>query len=102
MATDAQYMYVVMMDVEPDKEAEFNELYNEEHIPVLLKVPGVLGATRYQTSADGVPKYLAIYEIEGPSVPDSDAWKKASESGDWPHKVRPHTKNRSRAVYKRI
>ncbi len=102
MVTDAKYLYVVMMDVEPGKEAEFNEIYDKEHIPVLLKVPGVLRAARYKTSTEGVPRYVAIYELESPDVPDSEAFRKASDSGEWPHKVRPHTKNRSRIVYTRI
>ena len=33
MALDAKYLYVVIMDVEPDKEALFNEIYDKEHIP---------------------------------------------------------------------
>jgi len=38
MALDAKYLYVVMMDVEPDKEELFNKTYDEEHIPILTKV----------------------------------------------------------------
>ena len=102
MVNDAKYLFVVMMDVEPDKEAEFNEIYNEEHIPVLLKVPGVLGAARYETATEGLPKYAAIYEVNSPDVPDSEAFRKAADSGEWPHKVRPYTKNRIRAIYKCI
>ena len=102
MVTDAKYLYVVMMDVEPDKEAEFNEIYDKEHIPILLKVPGVLSAARFKTSTEGAPRYVAIYELESPDVPDSEAFRKASDSGEWPHKVRPYTKNRSRIVYSRI
>jgi MFS family permease len=34
------------MDVDADKEALFNEVYDTEHIPNLLKVPGVHGVTR--------------------------------------------------------
>ena len=34
------------MDVDADKEALFNEIYDTEHIPNLLKVPGVRGVTR--------------------------------------------------------
>ena len=102
MATEAKYLYLVRMDVEPDKEAEFNEIYNKEHIPVLLTVPGVLGAARYETSAEGQPKYAAIYELESADVPNSDAWKTASDSGEWPHKVRPFCKNRSRVIYELI
>lgn len=102
MATDAKYLYVVMMDVEPDREAEFNEIYDKEHIPDLLKVPGVLSAARYETSTEGVPRYVAIYELASPDVPSSEAFRKASDSGEWPHKIRPFTKNRSRIVYSRI
>ena len=104
MSADGQYLFVVMLDVEPDKEEEFNELYNNEHIPLLLEVPGVLSAARYENveGAEGVPKYLAIYEIESPDVPNSEAFRNAGNSGDWPNKVRPHTKNRSLIVYKRM
>ena len=102
MATDAKYLYVVMMDVEPDKEADFNEIYDKEHIPDLLKVPGVLSAARYKTSTEGAPRYVAIYEVANPEVPNSEAFRKASDSGAWPHKIRPYTKNRSRIVYSRI
>ena len=102
MTTDAKCLYFAMMDIEPDKEAVFNEIYNTEHIPTLLKVPGVLGAARYETSGEGVPKYLAVYELESADVVDSEAWRKASDSGEWPHKVRPYTKNRTRVVYNRI
>ena len=104
MSADGQYLFVVMLDVEPDKEEEFNELYNNEHIPFLLEVPGVLSAARYENveGDEGVPKYLAIYEIESPDVPNSEAFRNAGNSGDWPHKVRPHTKNRSLIVYKRM
>ena len=104
MATDGKYLFVVMLDVEPDKEEEFNELYDKEHIPFLLEVPGVLSATRYENveGSEGVPKYLAVYEIESPDVPSSEAFRNAGDRGDWPHKARPHTKNRSLVVYKRM
>ncbi|MBI3329064.1 MAG: hypothetical protein HYZ81_20460 [Nitrospinae bacterium] len=102
MTTGAKYLYVVMMDVEPDQEAAFNEIYDKEHIPVLLKVPGVLSAARFKTSTEGAPRYVAIYELDSPDVPNSEAFRKASDSGEWPHKVRPYTKNRSRIIYSRI
>jgi hypothetical protein len=89
MALDAKYLYVVMMDVEPDKEDLFNKTYDEEHIPVLTKVPGVISAARYKTSDQGVARYLAIYELESPDVPNSEVFRKASDSGEWPTKVCP-------------
>ncbi len=102
MGLDPKHLYVVMMDVEADKEASFNEVYDTEHIPALLKVPGVLSATRYQTSTAGVPKYAAIYAVADPGVPGSEAFQRAANSGEWPHTIRPHTKNRAQILYTRI
>ncbi len=45
------------------------------------------------------PVYSAIYEIDSPDVLTSDAWKEAVERGRWPQ-LRPHTSNRSAAIYK--
>ena len=42
MPFKTRYVFVVSMDVEPEKEAIFNEVYDTEHVPELLKVPGVL------------------------------------------------------------
>jgi hypothetical protein len=47
-------------------EDEFNHWYDEEHIPVRMKVPGFRGAQRYQES--GRRNYLAVYELETPSA----------------------------------
>ena len=102
MSLEAKYLYVVMMDVDADKEDLFNQTYDEEHIPILLKVPGVISAARYKTSDQGVARYLAIYELESPDVPQSAAFRQASDSGEWPTKVRPYCKNRSRIVYTQI
>jgi hypothetical protein len=43
----ARYLFIASMDVDADREALFNEVYDTEHIPMLLKVPGVLSARRY-------------------------------------------------------
>lgn len=37
------------MDVDP-KEALFNQVYDTEHVPNLLKVPGVHAVTRMEVS----------------------------------------------------
>ena len=38
MAGKAHYIFTVSMDVDADKEAIFNEVYDTEHIPLILKV----------------------------------------------------------------
>ena len=95
----AKYLYVVRMDVDPEKEKQFNEWYNKEHIPALLKVPGVIGAYRY-TSLDGTPKYTTIYELDKPNVRTSEAWKKAVEMAPLPKGVT--SENVTKHLYERI
>ena len=41
-----KYLFVASMDVDSDKEELFNEVYDTEHVPNLLKVPGVHAVTR--------------------------------------------------------
>jgi hypothetical protein len=90
MSINSNYLFVVKMDVDADKEALFNEIYDTEHIPNLLKVPGVRGVTRMagepfamsiggaekKVAHDG-PRYSAIYEIDGPHVLVSQEWANA-------------------------
>jgi hypothetical protein len=115
MAIASRYIFMVTMDVDPDKEALFNEVYDEEHVPNLLKVPGVHAASRlkgepFAMSIGGEEKrvdhtgatYCAIYEIDGPQVLTSAEWAKAGEAGRWPSQVRPFTRNRRHAVYRAL
>ncbi|MEO1688873.1 MAG: hypothetical protein AAFU61_13300 [Pseudomonadota bacterium] len=107
------YLFVVSMDVTAEAEALFNEVYDEEHIPYLLEVPGVRKVTRargepfkvaiggeLKESPAASPVYTAIYEVDGPEVLASDGWAAAVEKGRWPGEVRPHTTNRSHALFK--
>jgi hypothetical protein len=115
MASKARYIFIASMDVDPEKEDLFNEIYDTEHIPLLLQVPGVLSAKRYKTEPLTVfvrgarqtvvqqdePRYSAVYEIESPQVLVSDAWAKAVDKGRWPVEVRPYVRNR-RLVLRRL
>jgi hypothetical protein len=101
----SEYMYVVQMDVAPELEEDFNRIYETQHIPEIMKVPGVLGVKRYvleKSPVKGVPKYTAIYRVNSPDVPQSPAWIAASDTGDWKPKIRPHTTNRIHAVYREL
>ena len=115
MPIKSRYLFVASMDVDPDKEALFNEVYDTEHVPALRTVPGVHGAVRFKGEPFSVtiggetrklnhdaPRYTAIYEIDGPHVLTSPEWAKAGEVGRWAKEVRPFTSNRRHAVYKTI
>lgn len=114
MPGKAKYLFIASMDVEPEKEALFNEVYDTEHVPELLKVPGVLSVRRAVTVpltlsiggekktivAEGEPRYSAYYELESAEVLVSDAWAAAVEKGRWPSQVRPFTRNRRHVLRK--
>ena len=113
MPISGKYLFVVSMDVDADKEALFNEVYDTEHVPLLKKVPGVRAVSRVvgepfmmQLAGEKIKKphegarYSAIYEIDSPEVLMSPEWAKAGEQGRWPGEVRPFTRNRSHKVYK--
>ena len=48
MPLTARYVFTAAMDVQPDKEALFHEVYDREHVPSLLAVPGVISVARFQ------------------------------------------------------
>ncbi|MEM7251972.1 MAG: hypothetical protein AAF493_11145 [Pseudomonadota bacterium] len=112
----ARYRFTASMDVDPDKEALFNEVYDTEHVPMLLKVPGVVSVTRIvnedfavniggetrKVHVDGEPRYSAVYELESADVLTSDAWANAVEEGRWPEHVRPYTRNRRHTLHRII
>jgi hypothetical protein len=114
MPVTTKYIYIASMDVEPDKEALLNEVYDTEHVPALLKVPGVhsitrgiaepfamsMGGEERQVAVGEEPKFSAIYEIDSPDVLVSDAWAAAVEAGRWPEHVRPFTSNRRQVLRK--
>ncbi len=108
----APYIFVAAMDVDPEKEALFDEVYDDEHIPALLEVPGVLWVRRmkacdFALAIEGcvqdmprgeTPAWHALYGIESPDVLKSEAWSKAVERGRWSSEVRPFTRNRRHAL----
>jgi hypothetical protein len=116
MPFQTKYIFSAAMDVEPNKDALFNEVYDREHVPLLLKVPGVVAVARFKKRevtlviggerktivVEGEPAYNALYEIESPEVLVSDAWAKAVDQGRWPGQVRPYTKNRRHVLYERL
>jgi len=95
------YVFWVMMDVEPHKEKLFNQLYDDEHVPLLLKLPGCVNVVRYRTEEPGEPRYLAAYEVERTDLPMSKQWNDTSDIGRWKPEVRPYTYNKRYIVSER-
>jgi hypothetical protein len=67
-------LLLVMMDIDPEHEEDFNRWYSEEHVPERLSVPGFVSARRFR-AVEGSPRYLALYELDSPDVLQSDAYR---------------------------
>lgn len=118
MAITGKWVFTAAMDVDPDKEALFNEVYDQEHVPHLRKVPGVVSVARakldtlrvtiggetktIEPQAQGRPRYACMVELDNPDVLTTPAWIKAVESGRWPDQVRPFTRNRQHTLHRVI
>lgn len=55
----------------PEREADFNDWYDNTHLGEVCAIPGVVSARRYKVHGSGGPlsdssrrRYLAIYELE--------------------------------------
>jgi hypothetical protein len=116
MPIETRYLFSAAMSIRSDKEALFNEVYDKEHVPALLGVPGVIAVARFKSepvtmmiggelktiAIESEPAYNALYEIASPAVLLSDAWAKAVEEGRWAEHVRPYTTNRRHVMYRRV
>jgi hypothetical protein len=114
MAITGNWIFTAAMDVDPDQEALFNEVYDQEHVPHLLKVPGVVSVTRAKldtlrvtmggetrtVDTQGKPRYACYVELDSPDVLTSTAWARAVDAGRWPGEVRPFTRNRQHTLHK--
>ncbi len=84
------------MNIAPEREAEFNEWYDKEHIPALGAVPGVLCARRFRGTS-GNRRYVALYHLADPNVVESAEWKHARQS-EWTSRLQPHFRDHLRLV----
>ena len=59
-------VHIIGTRCKPEQEEKFNRWYDEIHIPMLFKFPGMTGVKRMKryTEGDEYPEYLAIYEFE--------------------------------------
>ena len=70
---------VFSTDVLAELEDEFNRWYDRVHIPSRMSVPGFVNVKRFRAADDVSPRYLTIYELTGPEILDSEAYRAAAE-----------------------
>ena len=62
MALTAKYLFIVSMDVEPEYEDLFNDVYDREHVPNICKVPGVI--TAYRLKLEEAELSVGIHRVQ--------------------------------------
>lgn len=100
-----RYIYIAQLAIPASLEERFTELYDIEHVPALMTVPGVRSCSRFKlvwSDTPEMPEYLAIYDVDAPDVPKSKEWREASGSGRWPEEIRPHMSVRRHGMFERL
>jgi hypothetical protein len=101
--TTTQGLLLVMADIDPASERDFNQWYEHEHLTERMAIPGFLRARRF-LAVEGSPKYLALYDLESPEVLNSAAYRHVVGAGKsaWTRRMEPQFRNFTRNVYASI
>jgi hypothetical protein len=71
-----KYLFFAYSDCKnPAREEEYNQWYNNFHVPDMLAIPGMISATRWTSGTDKSSqhrKYLALYELETDNIEEFD------------------------------
>ena len=96
---------VVMMQVDPEHEAEFNRWYDEEHLLERLEIPGYISARRFklEEGTDGMLNFLCIWELEDASPLHSEMYQQQrARMTDLHRRANEVIKARTRGIYHQI
>jgi hypothetical protein len=94
-------LLMVMFEIDPDYDAEFNRWFDEEHLPERLSCPGFMRGRRYR-AVEGEHRYLALYELESPAVLESAEYLAMASPSAWTQRVQPGWLRVVRDVYEDI
>jgi hypothetical protein len=99
-AQPATALLALWNDVDPQRDAEYNEWHAREHVPERLTVPGMSWALRYGRSGGAEsPRYLTIYGLRDAAVIESDAYRRLlAEPTPASRAMRPALRNISRWI----
>jgi hypothetical protein len=95
----APFCMMITFEIAPGDEAEFNDVYDNDHIPNILKLEGVIEIIRFKdagTNEKGLLAYTAIYLLARENLHLTPEWKELSDLGRWAPVIRPKIKSRIR------
>lgn len=95
---DAEHLLVVTATVDESVETEWNDWYDNFHLPEITGCPGFRSSGRYVSEEPGQERrYIAVYEIVGPAALESPAFAARRGWDRFKDKVRFETRH-----YRRI
>jgi hypothetical protein len=99
-------LFMVMIDLDSSAiEVEFNDWYNDEHVPELLRVPGFLTGRRFRAIV-GEPQYAAMYELASAAALNEPLFHQARpahpKSTPATKKMWKYVQNLRRGIYQQI
>ncbi len=89
---------LVSMNVDPEREAEFNDWYDKEHIPHFNRLPGVIAARRFRAGM-GDPRYIALYHVEDTAIYATPGWM-AANATPWMLRMRRFQRDRTYFMFR--
>jgi hypothetical protein len=95
----APYCMTITFEIAPEDEAEFNDIYDNDHVPNILKLDGVREVIRFRDAAPnekGWLVYTAIYFLAEENLHQTREWQQLSDLGRWAPVIRPKVKSRAR------
>jgi len=94
----ASVLMAVSMSVPAGAEEDMTAWYVEEHIPMLLAVPGWRRCRRYRLTSGSAPRFLSLHEIESQAAFDEPAYR-AAVSTPWRNRIVESAISRERRVF---
>lgn len=91
-------VHAVSLSVPPPLEADLAAWYADEHIPMLLAVPGWRRVRRYRLTEGDAPRYLALHEIASTAVFSEPAFR-AAISTPWRNRIMEAATAQERRVF---
>src|SRR5919197_1588691 len=96
---DPPYQLIVCMTPPPGGEDDFVAWYREEHIRMLLDVPGWKRCRLFRQIEGNGPAFMAVHELETPAVFDHAAYER-SISTPWRERIRNSVLRYERNLFK--
>jgi hypothetical protein len=93
---------MVLANVAPQDEPEFNRWYDHEHMRERVSIPGFLSAQRYRSAEPALWKYMALYHTERLGTFTSLVYREAlANQSPWSRQILTRFRDPQRAVAER-